>query len=49
MISKTELLPVRDLHAAQRYLESLLDSDDPLSLAKSKKSRRASLGFGAAR
>jgi hypothetical protein len=29
--SKTETLPASDLHAAQRYLESLLDSDEPLS------------------
>lgn len=26
-----ERLPARDLHAAERYLESLLDSDEPLS------------------
>lgn len=31
MTAKTELLPASDLHAAQRYLESLLDSDEPLS------------------
>jgi hypothetical protein len=31
MTAKTEVLPARDLHAAQRYLESLLDSDEPLS------------------
>lgn len=28
---KAEGLPARDLHAAERYLESLLDSDEPLS------------------
>ena len=26
-----KVLPESDLHAAQRYLESLLDSDEPLS------------------
>jgi len=29
--NRTEGLPASDLHAAQRYLESLLDSDEPLS------------------
>ena len=28
---KSEVRPASDLHAAQRYLESLLDSDQPLS------------------
>ncbi len=27
----TAALPAQDLHAAQRYLESLLDSDEPLA------------------
>ncbi len=31
MTARKELLPESDLHAAQRYLESLLDSDEPLS------------------
>ncbi len=31
MTARNEVLPVSDLHAAQRYLESLLDSDEPLS------------------
>jgi hypothetical protein len=31
MTARKEVLPESDLHAAQRYLESLLDSDEPLS------------------
>jgi len=31
MTARKEVLPASDLHAAQRYLESLLDSDEPLS------------------
>ncbi len=31
MTSKKAILPESDVHAAQRYLESLLDSDEPLS------------------
>ncbi|MGD0360301.1 MAG: hypothetical protein ABSC93_05500 [Bryobacteraceae bacterium] len=31
MTARKELSPAGDLHAAQRYLESLLDSDEPLS------------------
>jgi hypothetical protein len=31
MTTKKEVLPESDVHAAQRYLESLLDSDEPLS------------------
>ncbi len=31
MTARKELSPPSDLHAAQRYLESLLDSDEPLS------------------
>jgi len=31
MTARKEALPESDLHAAQRYLESLLDSDEPLS------------------
>jgi hypothetical protein len=31
MTDRIEALPESDLHAAQRYLESLLDSDEPLS------------------
>jgi len=31
MTARKEGLPASDLHAAQRYLESLLDSDEPLS------------------
>jgi hypothetical protein len=31
MTAKKEGLPASDLHGAQRYLESLLDSDEPLS------------------
>ena len=31
MASKNEVLPAGDVHAAERYLESLLDSDEPLS------------------
>ena len=30
MTSKPEVLPESDVHAAERYLESLLDSDEPL-------------------
>jgi hypothetical protein len=30
MTSRKEILPESDVHAAQRYLESLLDSDEPL-------------------
>lgn len=31
MTARNAVLPESDLHAAQRYLESLLDSDEPLS------------------
>ncbi len=31
MTARKQVLPESDLHAAQRYLESLLDSDEPLS------------------
>jgi hypothetical protein len=31
MTARRQVLPESDLHAAQRYLESLLDSDEPLS------------------
>lgn len=31
MTDRKEVLPESDLHSAQRYLESLLDSDEPLS------------------
>ncbi len=31
MMDRKTVLPESDVHAAQRYLESLLDSDEPLS------------------
>ncbi|MGA2738829.1 MAG: hypothetical protein ABSG65_15440 [Bryobacteraceae bacterium] len=31
MTARNEAVPASDLHAAQRYLESLLDSDEPLA------------------
>ena len=31
MMDRKVALPESDLHAAQRYLESLLDSDEPLT------------------
>jgi hypothetical protein len=31
MAARNQVLPESDLHTAQRYLESLLDSDEPLS------------------
>lgn len=31
MTTRKDLLPETDLHAAERYLETLLDSDEPLA------------------
>lgn len=31
MTEKSAVLPESDLHSAERYLESLLDSDEPLA------------------
>ncbi|HUO27598.1 MAG TPA: hypothetical protein VMU80_00170 [Bryobacteraceae bacterium] len=31
MTTKTDILPESDRHAADRYLESLFDSDEPLA------------------
>lgn len=31
MTTRNDVLPDSDLHTAERYLESLLDSDEPLS------------------
>ena len=31
MTAKNDVLPESDLHAAERYLETLLDSDEPMA------------------
>jgi hypothetical protein len=31
MTDRSQVLPESDLHVAERYLESLLDSDEPLA------------------